>query len=158
MLCTSTGTCILLTVNGWSRCILIDIRIFPLGTSIGGNDMVAFFSVGVVNHITLHDLKLQSGHIYYATIKGRLLLIVTHCHVTLKAKDCINYNSKILLLEKFLSRGHISYLFLAVDFAGRTTVKVSDPVIVDTSPPVKTDLSVTITGRHIVSSAEIEAW
>lgn len=47
--------------------------------------MVAFFSVGVVNHITLHDLKLQSGHIYYATIKGRLLLIVTHCHVTLKA-------------------------------------------------------------------------
>lgn len=87
MLCTSTGTCILLTVSGWSRCILIDIRIFPLGTSIGGNDMVAFFSVGVVNHITLHDLKLQSGHIYYATIKGRLLLInhVTHCHVTLKA-------------------------------------------------------------------------
>lgn len=87
MLCTSTGTCILLTVNGWSRCILIDIRIFPLGTSIGGNDLVAFFSVGVVNHITLHDLKLQSGHIYYATIKGRLLLIndVTHCHVTLKA-------------------------------------------------------------------------
>lgn len=45
-----------------------------------------------------------------------------------------------------------------MDFAGRTTVKVSDPVIVDTSPPVKTDLSVTITGRHIVSSAEIEAW
>nr|XP_034301655.1 uncharacterized protein LOC105322112 [Crassostrea gigas] len=88
--------------------------ILGIGTSIGGNDMVAFFSVGVVNHITLHDLKLQSGHIYYATIK-------------------------------------------AVDFAGRTTVKVSDPVIVDTSPPVKTDLSVTITGRHIVSSAEIEA-
>lgn len=50
--------------------------------------MVAFFSVGVVNHITLHDLKLQSGHIYYATIKGKLLLFnhVTHCHnMTLKA-------------------------------------------------------------------------
>jgi hypothetical protein len=41
------------------------------GTSIGGNDMVAFFSVGVVNHVVLPNLRLQSGQVYYATIKGQ---------------------------------------------------------------------------------------
>ncbi|KAK3099491.1 hypothetical protein FSP39_005250, partial [Pinctada imbricata] len=85
-----------------------------LGTSIGGNDVVAFHSVGVVNHAALHNLNLQSGHTYYATIIG-------------------------------------------MDFANRTTTKTSNPVIVDTSPPVKSDVAISITGRHIVSKSEIEA-
>ncbi|KAK3100189.1 hypothetical protein FSP39_015958 [Pinctada imbricata] len=85
-----------------------------LGTSEGGNDVVAFHSVGVVNHAALHNLNLQSGHTYYATIIG-------------------------------------------MDFANRTTTKTSSPVIVDTSPPVKSDVAISITGRHIVSKSEIEA-
>lgn len=58
MLCISIGICILLIVSGWLRCILIDIRIFLLGIFIGGNDLVVFFSVGVVNYIILYDFKL----------------------------------------------------------------------------------------------------
>jgi hypothetical protein len=42
-----------------------------LGTSVGGNDVVAFFDVGVVNHKALHGLTLHSGHKYYATIRGK---------------------------------------------------------------------------------------
>ncbi|KAK3103765.1 hypothetical protein FSP39_021725 [Pinctada imbricata] len=87
---------------------------FGLGTSPGGNDMVAFYSVGVVNHLALHNLNLQSGHIYYATI-------------------------------------------IAKDYANRTTTKISDPVVVDTTPPVKQDVAITIPQRHIVSKSEIEA-
>ncbi|KAK3101903.1 hypothetical protein FSP39_007221, partial [Pinctada imbricata] len=85
-----------------------------IGTSVGGNDVVAFYSVGVVNHAALHGLMLQSGHTYYATI-------------------------------------------IAKDFANRTTTKTSDPVIVDITPPVKSDVFISISGRHIVSKSEIEA-
>lgn len=56
MLCISI--CILLIVNGRLRCILIDMRIFLLGIFVGGNDLVVFFSVGVVNYIILYDFKL----------------------------------------------------------------------------------------------------
>lgn len=43
-----------------------------VGTTVGGNDVVAFHSVGVVNHAVLHGLFLQSGHTYYATVKGNI--------------------------------------------------------------------------------------
>ncbi|XP_061176007.1 uncharacterized protein LOC133184958 [Saccostrea echinata] len=85
-----------------------------IGTSVGGNDVVAFTDVGVVNHKAVHGLTLQSGHKYYATIK-------------------------------------------ATDFADRTTVQTSSPITVDTSPPLKSDNPITITGRHITSVSEIEA-
>nr|XP_034332757.1 uncharacterized protein LOC105327902 isoform X2 [Crassostrea gigas] len=41
-----------------------------IGTSIGGNDVVAFFDVGVVNHKAISGLTLHSGHSYYATVKA----------------------------------------------------------------------------------------
>lgn len=41
-----------------------------LGTSVGGNDVVAFFDVGIVNHKAISGLTLHSGHSYYATVKG----------------------------------------------------------------------------------------
>ena len=40
------------------------------GTSVGGNDVVATFDVGVLNHKVIHGLTLHSGHTYYATITG----------------------------------------------------------------------------------------
>ncbi|XP_056015772.1 uncharacterized protein LOC125675332 [Ostrea edulis] len=84
-----------------------------LGTSVGGNDVVAFFDVGVVNHRALHGLTLHSGHKYYATIR-------------------------------------------ATDFANRTTIQTSPPIIIDTSSPLKTDQRITISGRHIISNSELE--
>jgi hypothetical protein len=48
---------------------------FPImmsGTTIGGNDVVTFYSVGVVNHAALHGLILQSGQAYYATVQGKV--------------------------------------------------------------------------------------
>ena len=44
-----------------------------------------------------------------------------------------------------------------MDFAKRTTMKTSNPIVVDTSPPVKSDAAITVTGRHIVSKSEIES-
>ncbi|XP_078334035.1 uncharacterized protein LOC111124258 [Crassostrea virginica] len=85
-----------------------------IGTAVGGNDVVAFHSVGVVNHVVLHGLFLQNGHTYYATVKAK-------------------------------------------DFAGRIATVTSDPVVVDTTPPKKSDDPITISGRHIVSNSEIEA-
>ena len=45
------------------------------GTTPGANDMVAFYSVGVVNHVALHNLQLTSGHEYYATVIGWFLTL-----------------------------------------------------------------------------------
>jgi len=51
------------------------------------------------------------------------------------------------------------FLFLsATDFAGRTTTKTSDPVIVDYTPPTKSDKPIYLPCRHITSLQEIEAW
>lgn len=44
------------------------------------------------------------------------------------------------------------------DFANRTTTQSSPPIIVDNTPPLKTDKPLTISGRHITSDTEIEAW
>lgn len=46
----------------------------------------------------------------------------------------------------------------ATDYANRTTTQSSPPIIIDTTPPIKTDKPVTIPGRHITSDTEIEAW
>jgi hypothetical protein len=48
--------------------------------------------------------------------------------------------------------------FIAQDYAGRVTAVTSEPVVVDTSPPQKSDDPIKISGRHIVSKSEIEAW
>lgn len=40
------------------------------GTSVGGNDAVDFFDVGVVNHKVLNGIALENGRTYYATVIG----------------------------------------------------------------------------------------
>lgn len=47
---------------------------------------------------------------------------------------------------------------LGADFANRTAEETSAPIIVDISPPIKSDNPITIHGRHITSTSEIEAW
>ncbi|XP_053400998.1 uncharacterized protein LOC128557563 isoform X2 [Mercenaria mercenaria] len=39
-----------------------------LGTSAGGIDVQPFTNVGLTNHKTFHNLKLQNGHTYFATV------------------------------------------------------------------------------------------
>ncbi|XP_053390115.1 uncharacterized protein LOC123523221, partial [Mercenaria mercenaria] len=39
-----------------------------LGTSAGGVDVQPFTNVGLTNHKTFHNLKLQNGHTYFATV------------------------------------------------------------------------------------------
>ncbi|XP_063399976.1 uncharacterized protein LOC134684607 [Mytilus trossulus] len=85
-----------------------------IGTSEGANDVVAWQSVGVVNHKAFHGLLLQNGFIYYATVT-------------------------------------------ATDFAGRSTTKTSNPVIVDYTQPTKSDEPIYLVGRHITSTREVEA-
>lgn len=62
-------------VTVWLALILLILFLLSIGTSIGGNDVVAFFDVGVVNHKAISGLTLHSGHSYYATVKG----IYNHC-------------------------------------------------------------------------------
>ncbi|XP_071123054.1 uncharacterized protein [Mytilus edulis] len=87
--------------------------ILGIGSSSGGNDVVAFENVGVLQHKALHQLILQNGYKYYATLK-------------------------------------------AVDFANRETEVVSEPVLIDTTPPVTSNNPIIITNRHITSTTEID--
>ncbi|XP_063408929.1 uncharacterized protein LOC134692410 [Mytilus trossulus] len=41
-----------------------------IGSVEGGSDIVEFTNVGIVNHITFHNLNLQNGHDYFASVKG----------------------------------------------------------------------------------------
>ncbi|VDI80173.1 Hypothetical predicted protein [Mytilus galloprovincialis] len=41
-----------------------------IGSTIGGSDVVPFTNIGIANHYTLHNLRLQNGHEYFASIKA----------------------------------------------------------------------------------------
>lgn len=41
------------------------------GTSVDGNDVIAFFDVGIVNHKVLNGTALVNGRTYYATVIGK---------------------------------------------------------------------------------------
>ncbi|XP_076085244.1 uncharacterized protein LOC143056054 isoform X2 [Mytilus galloprovincialis] len=41
-----------------------------IGSVEGGSDIVEFTNVGIVNHVTFHNLNLQNGHDYFASVKG----------------------------------------------------------------------------------------
>ncbi|XP_061176006.1 uncharacterized protein LOC133184957 [Saccostrea echinata] len=57
-----------------------------------------------------------------------------------------------------LQSGHKYYATItATDFVNRTTTLTSSPIIIDTSPPLKSNNPITLTGRHITSVSEIEA-
>lgn len=58
----------------------------------------------------------------------------------------------------FVNRKLKLFCTKGTDYANRTTIQSSLPVIIDNTPPVKTDNPVKITGRHITSDTEIEAW
>ena len=40
------------------------------GSQPGEDDVIPFTEVGVVNDVIITGLRLQSGHTYYATIRG----------------------------------------------------------------------------------------
>jgi hypothetical protein len=46
----------------------------------------------------------------------------------------------------------------AVDFANRTTIAVSEPILIDYSPPDKTNKPITLPNRHITSTSDISTW
>ena len=52
-----------------------------IGTSKEGNDVVAFQNLGITQHKALHQLNLQSGYQYYATLKGEWIKCFKGCHV-----------------------------------------------------------------------------
>ena len=68
---------------------------------------------------------------------------------------CGNYFTKNNLFMYYYKS---SFLLTATDYANRSTAQTSPPVIIDNTPPVKTDNPITISGRHITSDSEIEAW
>ncbi|VDI13269.1 Hypothetical predicted protein, partial [Mytilus galloprovincialis] len=41
-----------------------------IGSTIGGSDVVPFTKIGIANHYTLHNLRLQNGHEYFASVRA----------------------------------------------------------------------------------------
>lgn len=81
---------------------------------------------------------------------GACLIILSTC--------CTQTLFYFFLKLAFITNIHLNLIISATDFANRTTVQTSEPVTVDTSPPNKFDKPITLPGRHITSTAEIEAW
>lgn len=46
---------------------------FFKGTTAGGNDVFPFTHVGTTQHYAIHQMYLQNGYDYYATLKGEYL-------------------------------------------------------------------------------------
>lgn len=53
------------------------ISILSLTGSVeGGSDIVENTNVGIVNHVTFHNLHLQNGHDYFASVKGMCVYLL----------------------------------------------------------------------------------
>ncbi|XP_022102003.1 uncharacterized protein LOC110985345 [Acanthaster planci] len=88
---------------------------YAVGSMQGGSDVKEFTRVGISNSAILHNLRLQSGHMYYATIR-------------------------------------------ATDFVGLSSQATSEPVFIDTSPPVVSALhTLDIGGSFIRSTTSVSA-
>ena len=48
-----------------------------LGSHHGGVDVIPLTDVGICNHFIFHNLKLQDGHSYFATVIGTLLCVIS---------------------------------------------------------------------------------
>ncbi len=57
--------------NKNDRCMLT-------GSMPGGSDVKDFTRVGITNNIIIHNLRLQSGHAYYAVIRGKEQRLLIH--------------------------------------------------------------------------------
>ena len=57
--------------------------------------MVAFVSVGVVNHKVFHGLLLQNGYVYYATVTG-LFVDIYFLHTVKSAQTITGLNDRLL--------------------------------------------------------------
>jgi hypothetical protein len=62
------------------------MKVFFSGTTSGGKDIQPFTDVGLTNHKTFHDLKLQNGHTYFASVIGNNFLICCFLFQT-----CVSY-------------------------------------------------------------------
>ena len=51
-----------------------------------------------------------------------------------------------------------NYLLVAIDFANRTTIAVSEAVTVDMTSPDKSNNPILIPNRHLTSKTEINPW
>ena len=51
-----------------------------------------------------------------------------------------------------------SFYSTAYDFLNRSAAVNADPISVDVTHPIITENSITIKGRHLTNSSEIEAW
>ena len=81
----------------------INMRFLCIGTSPYGVDVLDYTSAGVTNMAVVHSLKLQDGHTYYATIKGRFCCVLflfpiafnSLDHIVAKSNLCSLYNRLI---------------------------------------------------------------
>lgn len=79
------------------------------GTSPQAADVVGFTSVGVATEAIARGLSLQSGHTYYATIRGRNLYSIV-CACTIKSFNItVNVCSFSLQLTILWDSGTMSY-------------------------------------------------
>ncbi|XP_022103276.1 uncharacterized protein LOC110986013 isoform X2 [Acanthaster planci] len=43
---------------------------YAIGSTRGGSDVKEFVRVGIANNVIIHNMKLQNGHTYYATVRA----------------------------------------------------------------------------------------
>lgn len=60
----------LISVNIMFSVYKLILFLLFIGIFIGGNDVVVFFDVGVVNYKVIFGLMLYSGYSYYVIVKG----------------------------------------------------------------------------------------
>ena len=48
---------------------------FLIGSAYGGVDISDYVDVGIRNHFTFHGIKLQNGHTYFASVRGKYFIL-----------------------------------------------------------------------------------
>ena len=57
-------------INYFTEAYIDHVHRLLTGSKPGNNDVIPFTEVGVVNDVIITGLHLQSGHTYYATVRG----------------------------------------------------------------------------------------
>ncbi|ESO88602.1 hypothetical protein LOTGIDRAFT_234472 [Lottia gigantea] len=126
--------------------------IIQIGSSSSRSDVLSPVSVGLINHQVFHNLTLQNGHQYFATVTGNWKGSFKDSESGIKfykwsvgsrgTTDVLKTRETVedcdeATLDVKLQDGFTYYINVqAMNGVGMSTMLISRPLIVDTTPPI----------------------
>ena len=78
-----------LSISLTAACSQLTISLVTfLGSAYEGVDISDFTNVGMRNHYTFHNVNLQNGHTYFASVRGKLTICFKYSFILTIKRVC----------------------------------------------------------------------